>query len=192
MADDGWLAGGLVRFYAWNWLAFQFDVEYIMKNYRYHRSGRYLNVAYNATTNAFVDFPLIAQAHWAFFEHGDVRARVYGLGGGWLGVWASTIEMGGTSLALTTGSALYGQGRSVVSYRDSRPFTSADNRFDAGLICGLGLQLDYKAVSIFAEGRYNYSLTNLRNNSTERGSIPQYNNTVSVFGGVTINTGVFK
>jgi hypothetical protein len=62
---------------------------------------------------------------------------------------------------MTSGENPYQYESAFTDFSGNVPFSQLDNRFDAGLCFGAGLEYNWKALSFFAEWRYNYTLTNM-------------------------------
>jgi hypothetical protein len=56
---------------------------------------------------------------------------------------------------------------------------------------GLGVQYNFKPVSVFIEGRYNYGLTDLHK-QMQTNQIPYINDTWTVNAGVLFNANIFN
>jgi hypothetical protein len=185
-AGHGWTLALPVRFSVFNWLAVQVEAAFITKNYTVRQTGEYageLNL-YDEYTNSFVDFPLMLH-----FELPLMRSGVsfFANGGGYLGVWAASHRKG-RAITLTTVTA---RSDKALDYDEDYTFDEAyDNRFDAGLLLGLGVQYNFKPVSVFVEWRYNYSLTDLHK-PMQRNQIPYMNDTWTVHAGVLFNSNIF-
>jgi hypothetical protein len=188
----GWHAALLVRYQIFNWRAVQAEPAYIQKNYRLKWSGAYERFNwYNDTTNGFIDFSLLA--HLSTALDARRRVRLFATGGGFAGVWAHGGDAG-LGLAAQSGHPFYGWTTSSVhrydvdyAFDDER-----DNRFDGGLLCGLGVQLDREAFSVFLECRLHYGFTDLQKTYQARAFAPKMNDALSILVGVLIRPGVLR
>ena len=175
---NGWTIGLPVRFNIFTWLAVQAEATFITKNYTIRQTcnvGREFDL-YDSHINSFVNFPLMLHFRVRVMES---PLSLFANAGGYMGVWAASRRQGRVwSLTTTDG---------VHSYNERRTFDNRfDNRFDAGLLFGMGAQYDFRAISIFAEWRYNYGLTDLRKNM-QRNQIPNINDTWTIHAGVLLN-----
>lgn len=152
-----------------NWLAVRGELGYMTKNYRWDREE--YEYEYEKRRNGFLSVPVMAN-----FSYGGERLKGFINVGGWLGAWLEG------KVSNCIGGA-YNYESNYVSGKyefDSR----RDNRFDAGLLCGIGAEYKINSlIGIFAEGRYMYGLTDMQKSYTD--SYPRYNSTVLVQLGVT-------
>ncbi len=163
-----------VRYEFTDWFALQAEVSYLQKNYGMHRTD-FMSENYYDYTNDFLDIPLFAR-----FSFGGEKLRGYTLVGGYVGGWLSSHVKGK--------QPFYFAGideDDIYEFDDDMPFDSRrDNRFDAGLAAGLGLQWQVSPLlEIFAEGRYYYGLTDMQKDYMLR-QVPRYNSTFSIQLGV--------
>lgn len=160
----GFTVGVPVRYEFKDWFALQADLSYMQKNYHITRSDMYSEI-YSKTFNGFVELPVYAK-----FSFGGRKLRGFLNLGAYSGVWVSRREKGGNYSVSE---------KKVIEYDESVPFDSRrDNRFDGGLLIGIGLQYGITdRIEVFAEGRYYYGLTDLQRNYMD-GQMPQYNNTL--------------
>jgi hypothetical protein len=174
-AGHGWTIGIPMRFHIFHWLAVQAEPAVITKNYTVNRTGEYAGF-YDEYTNSFIDFPMLLHFKLPVLHTG---LSLYANGGGFLGFWATSHRKG--KLLTPIG------GGSIGTYDEDYTFDSRyDNRFDAGLILGLGVQYDLKPVSFFTEWRHHYSLTDLHQ-ATQRSQTPYMNDTWTIQAGVLFN-----
>jgi len=160
----GWTVGIPLRFQIFNWLGVQAEFSYTAKNYYYYinnAGGGKKEEAFNI--NHFLDFPVMANLSYGFYHD---KLHVFTNLGAFLGFWAAGQVFGtfsnpnfNTWAKLDTSSAAPAD---IDDDDDSYEFDDRrDNRFDAGLLAGLGLQYDTKRLHWTIECRYNFSLTNL-------------------------------
>ncbi len=164
-----------VRYEFTDWFALQAEVNYLQKNYGMHRTYVYEKNRYNYT-NDFIDIPVLAR-----FSFGGEKLRGYTLVGGYIGGWVSSRVRGVQQYYF----ASYDAPDNILEINDIMQFDSRrDNRFDAGLIAGLGLQWQVcELIEIFAEGRYYYGLTDMQKDYMQK-QVPRYNSTLAVQIGV--------
>jgi hypothetical protein len=164
----------------------QLEPVFLTKNYTVRQTGEYageLNL-YDEYTNSFVDFPLMLHFELPLMRSG---VSLFASGGGYLGFWAAS-QRKGRAITQTTDTI---GGIYAVDYDEDYAFDEADdNRFDAGLLLGLGVQYDFKPASVFVEWRYNYSLTDLHK-PMQRNQVPYMNDTWTIHAGVLFNSNIF-
>jgi hypothetical protein len=165
----------------------QVEPAFITKNYTMRQTGEYagaLNL-YDQYTNSFVDFPLMLHVELLLMRSG---VSLFANGGGYVGVWAASHRKG-RAITSTTVQTLADR---AVDYDEDYAFDEAyDNRFDAGLLIGLGIQYDFKPVSVFVEWRYNYGLSDLHK-QMQRNQVPYMNDTWTIHAGVLFNSNIVK
>jgi hypothetical protein len=177
----GWTAGLLLRFQIFNWLAAQTEAVFITKNHSYYYHI-FANKLYNYTTNSFVELPVLLNISISPTGGGWATSlRLYVIGGGFLGVWAASHEKGrNISPSYKTPTYQYDKDYDFDNRRD--------NRFEYGLVVGLGAQYEINMASIFAECRYNHGLSDLQYTYQYK-LVPQMNSTWTVLLGFLINPG---
>lgn len=144
-----------VRYDFRDWFGLQAEVSYFARSYSMYRSEIFEGNYYNYT-NSYLDVPIMAR-----FSFGGRKVRGYVLAGGFLGAWMDCNVEGN--------QMRYFQQNPDTPYTnyhfdENVPFDSRrDNRLDAGLACALGLEYQFaERFSVFAEGRYLYSLTDMQ------------------------------
>lgn len=150
------IIGVPVRYDFRDWFGLQAEVSYLAKNYSMYRSEIYEGNYYNYT-NSYINIPIFAR-----FSFGGAKLRGYVLAGGFLGAWIDSYVEGNQMTYFQPD----GQSYSDYHFDEKVPFDSRrDNRFDAGLSGALGIEYQFaKRFSVFAEGRYLYSLTDMQKN----------------------------
>lgn len=149
-----WVIGVPVRYDFRDWFGLQAEVSYLAKDYSMYRSEIYEGNYYNYT-NSFINIPIYAR-----FSFGGTKVRGYVLAGGFLGAWLDSYVEGNQMSYFQTEGLSY----SDYHFDEKVPFDSRrDNRFDAGLSGAIGVEYQFaKRFSVFAEGRYLYSLTDMQ------------------------------
>jgi hypothetical protein len=185
---DGFTISVPVRYQFFPWLGVLVEPAFIQKNYSIHRTD-YFTPFYNDWTNSFVDVPLLANVSVGIIPRLP-QLRLFVNAGGWLGFWADS-RIKGTAMTTTSDyyvpGVLYGE----YSYDEQVAFDSRrDNRFDAGLIAGLGIQYSLKLCTFNVECRYYYSLTDLQKDYMYE-KVPKMNDTFVVQAGLVFNASVF-
>jgi hypothetical protein len=72
-------------------------------------------------------------------------------------------------------------------YDEDVPFNSErDNRFEAGLLAGVGLAYELAPCGLFVTARYHYGLTDLQKDY-QKNLVARYNNTLTLQAGVLLN-----
>lgn len=150
------------------WLALRVEPGYITKNYTYERVYGTSIADQQNYTNAYLNLPVIAKLS---INRGN-RLRGYLNGGGYIGYWASS-----NSFGYYTNNSFEGY---IYRYFDERvEFDSRkDNRFEAGLILGLGMEYEInEKINCFVEARYMHSLTDMQKEYMTN-QYPRYNSTI--------------
>lgn len=168
----GFTVGVPVQYEFVDWFALQADLSYTQKNYSSYRSGRYEEVQ-SDTRNGFMQLPVYAR-----FSFGGEKLRGFINAGAYVGCWVSSKTKG----AQRQYFYLIDQ-KAVAPYHfdEKVPFDSRrDNRFDGGLMAGVGLQYQLTPrVQLLAEGRYYRGLTDLQKNYMLK-QIHRYNDTFTL------------
>jgi hypothetical protein len=176
---DGFAAAIPVRYQVNSWFALQAEFQFVQKNYVWERTGPFSRI-YSEVTNSFIDFPLMAQ-----FSFGGQKLRGFVNAGGFLGVWVDSRRKGTertTSVDYWNPDEIY-----YYDYDEKMDFdTRRDNRFDAGLLLGGGVQYALKPCTFFIEGRYNFGLTDLQKKYAYE-MVPRINDTFVIQCGVIFN-----
>jgi len=119
-------------FDALDWLTIRLDVNWLQKNYRYDQNTSYSSLYCRYNSN-YLNVPLIFD-----FNFGD-EVRVHIMPGGYVGYWGNTYMMGNSVVTdPTTGYITTDSFRKDLYVFDN----TLDNRFDGGLVLGLGLSVD--------------------------------------------------
>jgi hypothetical protein len=176
----GWTIGVPVRFQIFDWLAVQAEPVFITKNYGYY-SPVFGTDYFNQTTNSFVDFPVLVNLSVPL--PGINGLRLFVNGGFFLGVWVTSHENGRT-LSLSDPRGAYYEYDEDYEFDERR-----DSRFDGGLTAGAGVQYEFRWFGVFAEWRYNYSLSDLQKPYQKQDFSPLMNDTWTVQLGIMINPG---
>lgn len=148
------IIGVPVRYDFRNWFGLQAEVSCLAKDYSMYRSDIY-GGNYYSYTNSYLNIPIYAR-----FSFGGSKVRGYLLAGGFLGVWLDSNVEGNQMRYFQPDNQSY----SDYHFDEKVPFDSRrDNRFDAGLSGAIGVEYQFaKRFSVFAEGRYLYSLTDMQ------------------------------
>jgi hypothetical protein len=184
-AGNGFLLGIPVRYQFVEWFALQSGFQYIQKNYSLVRNGPIDERVYNEWTNSFLELPVTAN-----FSFGGSRLRGFLNAGGYLGLWIDS-HIKGVSLNFSENpfgnvQHYYTSYDEQVSWNDTR-----DNRFEAGLLAGLGVQYAITGCTFYVEGRFNYGLTDLQKDYMLQ-KIPRINDTITIQAGVLFNADLFS
>lgn len=148
------IIGVPVRYDFNDWFGLQAEVSYLAKDYSMYRSDIYGDNYYDYT-NSYINIPVFAR-----FSFGGSKLRGYVLAGGFLGTWLESYVEGNQRRYFQQDDESYGN----YHFDEKVPFDSRrDNRFDAGLSGAIGAEYQFaKRFSVFAEGRYLYSLTDMQ------------------------------
>lgn len=176
-----------MQYHVNEWLGVQMDLSYIQKNYALRRTGFFEGIE-SEFTNSFLQIPLMAH-----FSFGGEDLRGFMNLGGYAGYWLSSRVRGASADPFSPGSDLgddeqwyrYTDVIDLYRYDERVPFDSRrDRRLELGLLAGVGMEYRVSAhYKVFAEARYNYSLTDLQKDYMIN-QIPRYNNTFGVQLGV--------
>lgn len=171
--------GVSVRYDFTGWFGLQSGVSVLLKNYGIERSGTYARNRYKCT-NTFLDVPVMAR-----FSFGGERLRGYVLAGGYMGAWLRS-HVSGRQIGVYDHVIDYGGQKVDETVKfDSR----RDNRFDAGLCGGAGVEYGFGGrLTVFVESRYYYGLTDLQKGYMGR-RMPRYNNTLTLSAGIFYSFG---
>jgi hypothetical protein len=161
---------GLPVQYAWNdWFALQAEPSFIQKGYKQQRSVAY-EAVHSRWRNSFIELPLMAR-----FSFGGERLRGFLNTGAFAGFWLDS-HIKGQSMTFMED---YADPERIFYYAfdEQVPFdTRRDNRLEAGLLAGIGLQYRFAGYTFFVEVRYYYGLTDLQNDYMLN-QVPRYNDT---------------
>jgi hypothetical protein len=183
-AGHGFTLGLTARWAFFDWLSVQAELSYIQKNYSQIRTGL-LSRTHYTITNSFVEFPIFANLNWRVYQQLSLFANL----GAYLGVWANS-HTKGTINEMTEN--VFAPQTYYYSYDEDVPFdTRRDNRFDAGLLAGLGVKYDFKPFCVYVEGRFNYGLTDLQKDYMKN-KVPRINDTVTVQAGIQFNKSILN
>lgn len=144
-----------VRYDFHDWFGLQAEVSCLTKNYSMYRSDIFGGNYYNYT-NGYLNIPVYAR-----FSFGSPKLRGYILAGGFIGAWLESYVEGNQYRYFQPDSYInYGN----YHFDEKVPFDSRrDNRFDAGVSGAIGVEYQFvKRFSVFVEGRYLYSLTDMQ------------------------------
>ena len=161
-----------------DWFALRAAPTYIQKGYKMHRTGIYEGI-YEKTGNTYIDVPVTAR-----FSFGGKKVKGFVDLGAYVGRWTSSRRCGDT---LLPDSPLDGEDYestimppdAVYHYDESVPFNDKrDNRFDGGLVAGLGVKYRISdRFGISCGAHMLYGLSNLYKKLAA--SQPRYNTTYS-------------
>lgn len=144
-----------VRYDFRDWFGIQADLSYLAKDYSMYRSDIYASNYYNYT-NSYLNIPIYAR-----FSFGGTKLRGYVLAGGFIGAWVES-DVEGNQYRYFSQDPYVDYGN--YHFDEKVPFDSRrDNRFDAGVSGAIGIEYQFvKRFSVFVEGRYLYSLTDMQ------------------------------
>jgi hypothetical protein len=167
-----------VRYQFAEWFALQAELQFIQKNYTWTRDKNFDGI-YMDVTNSFIDIPVMAN-----FSFGGSKLRGFLNAGGFMGVWINSHRRGTDYGA---GSNVWDPQTYYYDYDENIEFDhKRDNLFDAGLLLGLGVQYEWKPVTIFVEGRFNYGLSDLQKDYMYE-KVPRINDTIAITIGALFN-----
>lgn len=178
----GYSVGVPVQYEFIEWFALQTELSYTQKNYTWSRSGERAD-SQNKVTNSFIQLPLMAR-----FSFGGKRLRGFLNIGGYVGYWVSSHIEGNESQYFYE---MYdSDNKYPYYYNEPVEFDNRrDNRFDAGLAGGIGIQYQINPrIRIMAESRYYVALTDMQKQYMLK-QFPRYNNTGAVQIGLMFTLG---
>jgi opacity protein-like surface antigen len=180
----GFTIGIPVQYQFFDWLAVRTAFQYVQKNYALVRTE--LNAAIHSEwTNSYLELPLMAH-----FSFGGTKLRGFLNSGGYIGIWADS-HIKGSARGLSEnpfGDTL----RTYESYDEKVPWDGTrDNRFEAGLLVGVGVQYALDFCTFYVEGRFNYGLTDMQKDYMLR-QVPRVNDTLTIQVGVLFDAGIFS
>ncbi|MDR3283798.1 MAG: PorT family protein [Treponema sp.] len=180
----GFTIGIPARYQFFDWLAVQTTFQYTQKNHALVRTG--LNSAIHSEwTNSYLELPLMAN-----FSFGGKRLRGFLNTGGYIGLWADS-HIKGSARGLSQNpfdvDAIY-----YESYDEQVPWDNKrDQRFEAGLLAGIGVQYALSFCTFYVEGRFNYGLTDMQKDYMIQ-KVPRINDTITIQAGVLFNANLFS
>ncbi|MDR0763657.1 MAG: PorT family protein [Bacteroidales bacterium] len=176
----GYVIGIPVGYLVTEWFTVQVEPSIIAKSYSLVRTD-YAEGNEQNWRNTYLQLPLIAQ-----FSFGGKKLRGFVNLGGYVGGWINSHTWGKYS---ETTSYLEDNKEYFYYFKENIKFNKErDNRFDGGLLIGLGLKYDFTHWGLFAEARYYYSLSDMQKNYMY-GQVPRYNDTYVFTVGATYKIG---
>lgn len=168
-----------VRYDFNSWFGLQSEVSVTYKNYGIERSWAYASNYYDFT-NTYLDIPVMAR-----FKFGSEKIYGYALAGAYVGAWLNS-HIKGAQMRYFDQSEENEEHFGGYKFDETYEFDSRrDNRFDAGITAGLGVQYAINSrFGVFGEVRYSYGLTDTQKDYM-RNKFPRYNNTLALQIGVT-------
>ena len=113
-----------------DWMAIRIGVDYMRRSHRMDRNLFIASGAFTEYHNDYLMLPVMAD-----FSFGGNTLRGHLLCGGYGGYWLKT-NVKGKSMSTTILDNFFHE------FDESRPFTSEDQRFTAGLVGGAGLTVE--------------------------------------------------
>ncbi len=171
----GFVAGVPLGYKITEWFSVHAEILVVQKNYSRMRTEFYYYdpLPYENVRNTYLQLPVMPR-----FSFGGKNLRGFCTLGGFVGFW--------------TGSHIKGLtlDNDIIPYHYNEKFSfdkRRDNRVEAGLAAGAGLEYNLKNFCTFVvEGRFYYGLTDLQKNYMIQ-QIPRYNSTITVQAGVHFN-----
>ncbi|MDR0294916.1 MAG: PorT family protein [Prevotellaceae bacterium] len=144
------------------WLRLALDLSCIQKNY----SWKHSTFAYQTTKNIYIQLPVMLR-----FSLGKKQFKVFANVGGF-GAYLVDRRLSGTVLNVFDMENAY-------SYNEQYEFDKhKDQRFELGLLAGLGVEYFFKEqYRFFVEARYYRGLTDLQKGNYMINQVPRYNDT---------------
>ena len=177
---DGFSVGVPVEYGILGWLAVRADLTYLQKGYKMHRV---YNGTFQNRCDHYLSLPIMAR-----FTFGSEKVKGFLHAGGYVGYWLkSNLKGKEISNSSDFDAMLSGEdGDIFYSYHHDYRFNSErDNRFDAGLVGGVGVSYRVRPwLEVEVEGRCYYGLTSITKEYMEYARQPRYNTTLAVMAGV--------
>ncbi|WP_459188719.1 porin family protein [Parabacteroides sp. APC149_11_2_Y6] len=172
-SKGGFTVGIPVQYEFVDWFALQADLSYTQKNYFSYRSHQYRDIN-SETKNGFMQLPV-----YAHFSFGGEKLRGFVNAGAYAGYWVSSKTKGNQNQYFY--SLIDPNATAPYHFDEKVPFDSRrDNRFDGGLMIGLGLKYQLTPqIQLLAEGRYYRGLTDLQKNYMLN-QVHRYNDTFTL------------
>ena len=185
----GWNIGIPVGYRFFDWLSLQAAPTYIQKNYDIVRTGFFTGV-YQKNYNTYLQLPLSVR-----FSFGGKELRGFVDLGGYAAYWKSSRIQGveanilnevDTAFYTVNPTSILGENNGY-SYNQSYTFNSTkDNRFEFGLIGGLGVSYElFETYTFYLEGRYFRAMTD-QEKHYETNQAPRYNDNFGLTLGATV------
>lgn len=185
----GWNIGIPVGYRFFDWLTLQTAPTYIQKNYDIVRTGFFTGV-YQKNYNTYLQLPLSLR-----FSFGGKELRGFVDAGGYAAYWKSSRIQGveanilnevDTAFYTVNPTSILGENNGY-SYNQSYTFNSTkDNRFEFGLIGGLGVSYElFETYTFYLEGRYFRAMTD-QEKQYETSQAPRYNDNFGLTLGATV------
>lgn len=185
----GWNIGIPVGYRFFDWLSVETAPTYIEKNYDIVRTGFFTGV-YQKNYNTYYQLPITAR-----FSFGGTELRGFVDVGGYGAYWASGRLKGteanilnevDTAFETTNPTSILGENYGYT-YDEKYPFNNTkDNRFEFGLIGGLGVSYELQETyNFYLEGRYFRAMTDQQKHY-ETNQAPRYNDNFGVVIGCTV------
>ena len=172
----GGFDAGLWGQYSFNsWLGVRADLMWLSRGHKMHRTYYYFAPEYYSETDGYLSLPVMAT-----FRFGGGKWHGFLNAGGYIGYWA-TSHWKGEGFSLTFPETIPDV-TTPEPFDCKRQFNSTrDNRFDAGLVAGVGVEYEFLPKwFVGVEGRFYYGLTSMTKNYMQHFRDPRYNNTVTV------------
>lgn len=155
-----------------DWMAIRIGVDYMRRSHRMDRNLFIASGAFTEYHNDYLMLPVMAD-----FSFGGNTLRGHLLCGGYGGYWLKT-NVKGKSMSTTILDNFFHE------FDESRPFTSEDQRFTAGLVGGTGLTVEASNhIGVNIDALYYYDLVSF-NKGYAHLSDPRYLSTFSLSLGV--------
>lgn len=180
-SDRSGVSVGVLGEYGLNdWFGLRAEFVYLQKGYKMDR-------LYNGTSqhrrDHYLELPIMAR-----FSFGSQKIRGFLHAGGYVGYWNDS-RVKGIERSLTYDpdkQIEYEEANELYAYNRPYAFESRrDNRFDAGLVGGVGVS--YRVMpklEVEVEGRSYYALTSTTKDYMKHTKQPQYNTTFTIQAGV--------
>lgn len=163
-----------------DWLGVRAELTYIQKGYKMHRA---YNETFQNRRDQYLSLPIMAR-----FSFGGKKVKGFLHAGGYIGYWLNSHLKGcEVSNSSNTDDVLNGdEGTVFYPYDKDYSFNSKrDNRFNAGLLGGVGVSYRIMPkLEVELEGRCYYGLTSTVKDYMAYPKQPRYNTTLAIMAGV--------
>ena len=175
---SGWNAGIWGQYLFKEWIGVRADLEWLSRGHKLSRAQEDVKSLRMNQRDGYLTLPITAT-----FRVGGGKWHGYANLGGFVGYWATSYADGhDISLSQPGTNDFLMADISGKRSLDSR----RDNRFDAGLVGGIGVEYEFANGWILGvEGRYYYSLTSRTKDYMQHFYNPVYNNTFTL--GLTLS-----
>lgn len=175
---NSWNVSAFARYSINDWLAVRAGLSTVDKSYRYEYKLPYKGGTHYDFNDTYLEVPVMAD-----FSFGSEKWRGHCMAGGYIGAWVNSHWKGEAQTLDEENKVL-----NTYSFNEKHDFDSRrDNRFNAGLVGGVGLSYRINEHwEPMAEVLYYYDLTSYTKQNKMLNN-PKYNSTLTFSLGVAYN-----